>query len=68
MILHLKHLQNLEKKYNAVWNDEINKFTGPGEVLANKNGKNLINKRIKYLASKEKKDCSLFQTIQQLVN
>ncbi|MDA9606427.1 hypothetical protein N9S28_01625, partial [Candidatus Pelagibacter sp.] len=45
----LKALQNLEKKYNVVWNDEINMFTGPGEVLANKNGKNLINKRIKYL-------------------
>ena len=59
----LKALQNLEKKYNAVWNDEINKFTGPGEVLANKNGKNLINKRIKYLASKEKKDCSKYQKI-----
>ena len=59
----LKALQNLEKKYNVVWNDEINKFTGPGEVLANKNGKNLINKRIKYLASKEKKDCSKYQKI-----
>jgi hypothetical protein len=59
----LKALQNLEKKYNAVWNDEINKFTGPGEVLANKNGKNLINKRIKYLASREKKDCSKYQKI-----
>ena len=61
----LKALQNLEKKYNAVWNDEINKFTGPGEVLANKNGKNLINKRIKYLASKEKKDCSKYQKISE---
>ena len=59
----LKALQNLEKKYNVVWNDEINKFTGPGEALANKNGKNLINKRIKYLASKEKKDCSKYQKI-----
>ena len=59
----LKALQNLEKKYNAVWNEEINKFTGPGEALANKNGKSLINKRIKYLASKEKKDCSKYQKI-----
>ena len=62
----LKALQNLEKKYNVVWNDEINKFTGPGEVLANKNGKNLINKRIKYLASKEKKDCSKYQKISEV--
>ena len=59
----LKALQNLEKKYNAVWNEEINKFTGQGEALANKNGKSLINKRIKYLASKEKKDCSKYQKI-----
>ena len=43
----LKALQNLEKKYNAVWNDEINKFTGPDEVLANKNGKNLRRKIFK---------------------
>ena len=59
----LKALQNLEKKYNAVWNDEINKFTGPGEVMANKNGKNLINKRIKYLASKEKKNCTEYERL-----
>ena len=59
----LKSLQNLEKKYNVVWNDEINMFTGPGEALANKNGKNLINKRIKYLASKEKKDCTVYERL-----
>jgi len=59
----LKALQNLEEKYNVVWNDEINVFTGPGEVLANKNGKNLINKRIKYLASREKKDCTKYERL-----
>jgi len=59
----LKALQNLEKKYNVVWNEKINVFTGPGEVLANKNGKNLIDKRIKYLASKEKKDCTKYEKL-----
>jgi len=56
-------LQNLESKYNVTWDDALSKFIGPEAELANKNAKNLINKRKRYIASLNIEDCSKYEKL-----